>query len=190
MTELKPCPFCGDNAMSYDCEASNFYPNYIVECCNCSARIKPQAADGYDAKEKTESLWNSRQPQGINWQSIENLEDTIFEKSEHILLFDPNAEWWERKIRVCESYEPKREPIFVQVSDKCSLITINELKKLIVILLSYQPLRSSNMKLPIDMPEELKKIMEANHFEPDDYSTQTIYELTVAYFNSQTPKAH
>lgn len=45
------------------------------------------------------------------------------------------------------------------------------------------------MKLPIDMPEELKKIMEANHFEPDDYSTQTIYELTVAYFNSQTPKA-
>lgn len=44
------------------------------------------------------------------------------------------------------------------------------------------------MQLPEEMPEELKEIMEANHFEADDYATMTIYELTVAYFNSHLPE--
>ena len=40
MTELKPCPFCGGQAM-YVCTTSTLYnPKTSIECCQCGSSAK------------------------------------------------------------------------------------------------------------------------------------------------------
>lgn len=52
MTDLKPCPFCGnDPAVAYHLE--HFFKPWVVECCKCWAR----GPCGCDEKEAIE-LWN------------------------------------------------------------------------------------------------------------------------------------
>ena len=53
MTELKPCPFCGGNALSGD--TSKHYNEYLVWCTRCGAETDVQ-----DTRAEAISAWNRR----------------------------------------------------------------------------------------------------------------------------------
>lgn len=91
MTELKPCPFCGGEAIL--CETGDsllMRSMHYIECQQCLMRTVDLLA-----KVSVISLWNTRQPQGINWQPIEELEMGTFK---HVLLN------WQRKGIICIGY--------------------------------------------------------------------------------------
>lgn len=57
-TELKPCPFCGGNPMSYSYDPFDGYQGnltkYAVRCLRCTAKISAAT------KEKAHEMWNRR----------------------------------------------------------------------------------------------------------------------------------
>lgn len=55
--ELKPCPFCGCEAVAIVDKNSNYHG---VTCMNCTARIF-----GYSTKELSVNAWNKRKPQTV-----------------------------------------------------------------------------------------------------------------------------
>jgi hypothetical protein len=80
--ELKPCPFCGGEAETYECETSNdiydidtlgyvdteYYMVYGVGCCNCGCVIAEMKTE-----EKAIEAWNTRKPMERIVEQLEEL---------------------------------------------------------------------------------------------------------------------
>ena len=63
-SNLKPCPFCGCEAVAFVDKTSNYHG---VTCMNCTARIF-----GYSTKDLAEKAWNKRTPQTVVNQNGSN----------------------------------------------------------------------------------------------------------------------
>lgn len=87
MDELKPCPFCGGEAILFTTLTGQ---KHFVECPECGAGFD-QDYLWSDTKEQAKSKWNTRQPQGINWQPIDSfvIEENI---NKNILLLAKNKQ--------------------------------------------------------------------------------------------------
>jgi Lar family restriction alleviation protein len=59
MTELKPCPFCGEKAIIDATDTSGGQLHYWVKCCECGAQPY-KLADYAIPKEDAIELWNIR----------------------------------------------------------------------------------------------------------------------------------
>jgi Lar family restriction alleviation protein len=56
MTELKPCPFCGGKAETYD----YYFNEWYIGCVECSCDLGV-----FDTKEEAIEAWNKRVPPTI-----------------------------------------------------------------------------------------------------------------------------
>lgn len=68
MTELKPCPFCGGEAVLDRLIPITRPLQYFVYCKSCAVE-----SAGYPNRQLAIKAWNTRQPQGIDWQPIGKL---------------------------------------------------------------------------------------------------------------------
>lgn len=59
MSELKPCPFCGEEEIERDTEMCYGGMHYGVFCSNCGA-----STDLYTSVERAEEAWNRRAEDG------------------------------------------------------------------------------------------------------------------------------
>ena len=59
MSDLKPCPFCGEEESERDTEMCYGGKHYRVFCSYCGA-----STDLYDSPEKAEKAWNRRAEDG------------------------------------------------------------------------------------------------------------------------------
>lgn len=57
MTELLPCPFCGEHAEIYSEPDMRIYPEYAVRCTGCG-----MGDGGYRRREYVADAWNTRTP--------------------------------------------------------------------------------------------------------------------------------
>jgi len=55
MTELKPCPFCGGEAIVRETSIGDDYNGFTVECKNCAVDI-----GNIDTEEEAIKRWNTR----------------------------------------------------------------------------------------------------------------------------------
>lgn len=68
MVELKPCPFCGDEAYCYYDENSN---RFMVKCFKCGANVMRKSSEHYgctrDYMNQVISSWNKRERKEGYW---------------------------------------------------------------------------------------------------------------------------
>lgn len=63
MTELKPCPFCGEEAVFRSATAFNGkYPSFYIKCSSCDMQTLSYVDTGCDLKalEQAIEVWNRR----------------------------------------------------------------------------------------------------------------------------------
>lgn len=66
--ELKPCPFCGSRAATYQYSKDAYYkkgaPDYFRISCSADCDVMPDTPDCRD-KEKAIEIWNRRTPEPV-----------------------------------------------------------------------------------------------------------------------------